>query len=263
MKKLLSLLATASLITTTTVSVVACGNKEKSGTKPPTESDQDLTALISDFKKDITLIKNEYWNQINKSFFSLVNVKQEIYQLLIKQKMTQLVTGNSNNVVTNLSETNQNLLKIDIQKIIKIEDLNQNFTSKINKEKYSILISKLNWFTGFSIDWSTLEINFTGDEVSGETDQLSENASFLSYVKVDLKFEFKYLDKNGQATAFNINQKFIFTLTSNKVLIESIQTLGKTIESDYFLSGQKYSFLDKSDLKISLNQDSGKYLEII
>ncbi|AGR41175.1 lipoprotein [Spiroplasma taiwanense] len=258
MKKLLSLLASTSMVTTATVSVVACGNKEGSDTKPPVQPEQDLTALIADFKKDITAIKDEYWNEINKSFFSLVDVNQQIYQLLTKEKITQLVTENGNNAVTSLNENDQNLLKIDIQKIIKVEDLKQKFISKINKEKYSILINELNWFTGFSIDWSTLEINFTGDEIPEQANPSSKSDSFLSYVKVDLKFEFKYLDKNGQETTFNINQKFIFTLTSNKVLIESIQALKTTIKTDYLLDGQKYSFIDKSELGISLNQGSGK-----
>ncbi|AGR41062.1 hypothetical protein [Spiroplasma taiwanense] len=128
--------------------------------------------------------------------------------------------------------------------------MKEKINSSIDKEKYGILINGNNFFSGIDLNWSTLEINYSNDNL--ENQKAGEN--FISYVKVDLNLQFKYKDENQEEKNLDINQNFVYILTSNQALIDAIKDLEKNVSRSFFLSGSEFSFLDKEDFQIDLNE---------
>ncbi|AGR41065.1 lipoprotein [Spiroplasma taiwanense] len=251
MKKLLCFLGSFTILTSTSISVIACN----SDLKDLDENNQfDFQKLVEDFLKDLTTIKNKFWNEKNDSFFALTEFNEQEFAFLEKENIIKLVNQNNNKPVDNLSESDKTLLIQDIKKLLSEDELKSKFDSLLNKEKYSLLISNSNYFLSFDFDWSTLEINYTTQQLANKN--FEKNESFISYVKIDTILHFKYYDNNFEQKFFDLNQKFVFTLTTDGSFMESIKNFEKNIKYNYFLSGQKYSFLDKDNFGIELDKNS-------
>ncbi|AGR41061.1 hypothetical protein STAIW_v1c04110 [Spiroplasma taiwanense CT-1] len=78
-------MASATLITSTSVTVIACGDNDLSNPEPE-KPESGFQELINDFKKDLTTIKDEYWREKTDNFFSLVEFNEEIFYFLTKEK---------------------------------------------------------------------------------------------------------------------------------------------------------------------------------
>ncbi|WP_339030438.1 lipoprotein [Spiroplasma endosymbiont of Cantharis nigra] len=237
MKKLLSLLGTVSLVATSSATVISCG-----GTVPPTVIPNEKLALIEELKKDLNSVIESYWLKINNNFFDLTSNQSTIYNFIQMRKIKELLGNNPKEALIGdkLSENDKILLIKDIQKIVQEDNFKKFLLDNIDSKKYSILLEGINLYNGFNVDWNTLEINYTEDSINNS----QREDSFLSYIKVNLVFNFQYLDSEGQTASYKSSKNFIFTLTSNELLIASISNLEKGIKSDYFLESQDYSWLD-------------------
>ncbi|WP_339030436.1 lipoprotein [Spiroplasma endosymbiont of Cantharis nigra] len=237
MKRLLSLLGTVSLVATSSATVISCG-----GTVPPTVIPNEKLALIEELKKDLDSVIESYWLKINSNFFDLTSNQSSSYNFIQMKKIKDLLGNNQQEALIGdkLSENDKKSLISDIQKIVQEDNFKKFLLDSIDFKKYSILLEGVNLYNGFNVDWNTLEINYTENSINNS----QREDSFLSYIKVNLVFNFQYLDSEGQIASYKSLKNFIFTLTSNELLITAISNLEKGIKSDYFLESQDYSWLD-------------------
>ncbi|WP_339033706.1 lipoprotein [Spiroplasma endosymbiont of Cantharis rufa] len=244
MKKLLGLLGSVTLAATSTITVIACGDKE-----PPVVVPNEVLALIEEFKIDLESIIDEYWLSINNNFFDVSSNNSTVYSFIKKDNIKTVVGDNPNGALIGdkLNDKDKNLLISDIEKIIHESNFKSFLLKKIDSKKYSILLEGIEYYNGFEINWNTLEINYTDESLNS----LQREEEFLSYVKVNLSFNFQYLDSENQLASYKSSKNFIFTLASNETLISSIQELEKGIKSDYFLGNQSYSWLDAESFAYS------------
>ncbi|AUB31470.1 lipoprotein [Spiroplasma floricola] len=253
MKKLLNLLGAFGLVVSTSTAVIACGTKP---TEPGTGSDSDYLKLIEEFKNDLQLLTDNYWKEINSNFFDITNNNESLYTFINQKNITNLVKENGGTLKGDvLSDDNKKYLISDINKILNTKQMEDYYNNNVNKEKYALLIEDINFYTGFEPDWSSLEINYTDD---GLTNLRENNSSFMSYINLNLNLKFVYKDSNKQETEYILPKRFIFTLTSNQLLIDSIKNLEKNIANDYYLSGGKYSWIDKEKYNFSNKEDLSK-----
>ncbi|WP_342275158.1 lipoprotein [Spiroplasma endosymbiont of Cantharis lateralis] len=247
MKKLLSLLGSIGLLSTSITTVVSCGD-----TTPPPVVPNEILALIEEFKNDLEKIIDEYWISINNKFFDVSSNTSTTYSFIKESKIKELVDNNQQGALIGdkLSDIDKRLLTADIEKIVQDSNFKAFLLKNIDSKKYSIILEGVDIYNGFEIDWNTLEINYTNNSLESS----QREGEFLSYVKVNLLFNFQYLDSENQLTSYKSSKNFVFTLTSNETLITSIQELENNIKSDYFLENQQYSWLDAKSFGYSQDQ---------
>ncbi|AHI52995.1 lipoprotein [Spiroplasma culicicola] len=251
MKKLISLLGSLSLVATSSVTVLACssGPKDNNGD----DNTSEINKLIEEFLKDLNLTTDNYWKEINNNFFDVTTNSNSLFTFLNQKTITDLVDKNQGEAVKGdvLSESDKKYLVSDINKIMASDKMKKYFEDNINKEKYALIIEGLDFYSGFEPDWSSLEINYTNDNILKDESE----SNFISYVSLNLNLKFKYFDSNNQETEYSLLKRFIFTLTSNEILVDSIQNLEKNITNDYYLKGGDYSWIDANNFGYENKKD--------
>ncbi|AGR41068.1 lipoprotein [Spiroplasma taiwanense] len=254
MKKLLNLLATTSLVASTSLTVIACGNNSNSNETVPDPNEKEpepevvYEDVLRDFESDLTSFKDTYWNSKKSNFFASTT-GSESKQFFIEEDIKKIVDkakepGAETNIYDILTTPQKGALKTDIENTLAASELTSYFSNNIDKEKYSILLDGSDLGPTLDYDWNTLTMDYTNDALGGET------SNFISYTSVDVKFVFNYKDKIGETQKFEITQKYIFTLTSDNYLIQAIQEMENKIQTDYFLANEKYSILDNSNFDL-------------
>ncbi|WP_342259061.1 lipoprotein [Spiroplasma endosymbiont of Dioctria linearis] len=189
MKKLLSLLAAFSLVTTSSVAVVACG--DKTVTPPIIE---DNSQLIKELETETNKIFVEHLenNVYKKSIIEADN------KFLTKSKIKQY----QGKAVEEIDPYDLQQLEIDIKKILDINELTKSLNQLKNVNKYKILLNDVDsLIKNVIFDWKSLII------------KIYEQDGFdLGKVIVDYKIEVQYKYKGVKdIQSFNISNIFRYT----------------------------------------------------
>ncbi len=241
MKKLLSLLGSISIIVTSSVAVVSCG--ESNAIKPEITDDEKL---VKKLEQDVNNIFAEHLqNSVYKNMIGLTAIEEN--NKFLNKSTIKVFKDKS---AQEIGEKNLSPLVEDIKRIL---DLNQ-LELELNKLKlvneYKILLESIDsLYKNIIFDWDTLEI------ATNEQDLL-----YLANVILDFKIQIQYKGKK-EIAIMEISDSFKYTLTNDATLKNSSDNFYRNISKEYFSSqneeDKKYSNLLWNNIKGSKNKIDG------
>ncbi|WP_342259057.1 lipoprotein [Spiroplasma endosymbiont of Dioctria linearis] len=241
MKKLLSLLAAFSLVTTSSVTVVSCG--DKTVVLPIIE---DNSQLIKELKTETNeIFKKHLKNNVYKNLISLPEMEVN-NKFLTKNKINQY----QGKTVGEIDSYDLQKLEIDMKKVLDINELTKSLNQLKNVNKYKILLNDVDsLIKNVIFDWESLVIK------SYEKEKI-----YLGNVIVDYKIEVQYKGVKDIET-FNISDNFKYTSTNNEALKKGSDDFYKGIAKDYFSSedalDKKHTNLKWNKIKDSKDESDG------
>ncbi|WP_342259068.1 lipoprotein [Spiroplasma endosymbiont of Dioctria linearis] len=235
MRKLLGLLATFSLVTTSSVAVVACG--DKTVTPPIIE---DNSQLIKELETETNeIFKKHLENNVYKNLIGLPEMEVN-NKFLTKNKIKQY----QGKTVGEIDPYDLQQLEIDMKKVLDINELTKSLNQLKNVNKYKILLNDVdNLLKNVIFDWKSLVIK-----------AYEKEGIYLGNVIVDYKIEVQYKGVKDIET-FNISDNFKYTSTNNEALKKGSDDFYQNIARDYF-SSDKASDQKHTNLKWNVINES-------
>ncbi|WP_339030617.1 lipoprotein [Spiroplasma endosymbiont of Cantharis nigra] len=241
MKKLLSLLTAFSLVATSSVTVVACGDKT---VEPPIT--EDNSQLIKELKTETNeIFKKHLENNVYKNLIGLPEMEVN-NKFLTKNKIKQY----QGKTVGEIDPYDLQQLEIDMKKVLDINELTKSLNQLKNVNKYKILLNDVeSLIKNLIFDWDTLVIK------AHEEDKI-----YLGNVIIDYKIEVQYKGVKDIET-FNINDNFKYTSTNSEALKKGSDDFYQNIARDYLSSenaiDKKHTNLKWNDIKGSKDESDG------
>ncbi len=221
MKKLLSLLGSISIIATSSVTVIACGNKGSMES-----SNNDIEKIIKEFKEEINGILEKHISETKENF------------LIIEGKNNKNLKFFNKEIFLNYMQDNKNKSADDSIRLDIIEDFYNIFNvtklkNKINelqkKEKYSPILTNINSvFNNLSL---------------GENDKIlltsilsnsSSEKSWFANAKFSFTLTTNFKNKIGEIEKYEIMDiNSLITITDNEKVGGNIQDMFLNIERDF------------------------------
>ncbi len=222
MRKLLSLLGTISLVTTTSASVMACGDTTK-----PVVTNYDK--VLNEFKAEVNKIVNEHLQEVTKNFYIKDGVTNESFKFIKKSEIEKFMDGDNSKVadssiMEDLSEDFSSLLKEDV--------LEYKINSLAKKENYSIILDgvdnvyqKINLPVASQINLFSIK-----KEVDG-------TLTWFSTIDFNYSIIFNYKNQEKQIEEYKIaNLNSVISLTDNEKIANKVQSFYAQIEKKFILS---------------------------
>ncbi|ALD66560.1 lipoprotein [Spiroplasma cantharicola] len=223
MKKLLSLLGTISLVTTSSATVVACGEK----TEPP-DPIINNEALIKEFKIEVENIFQKHLDEnVYKNLIGLPDT--EIKNKFLNQTKIIEYTGAK---ASEIDQFDLQQLEHDIKNVLDIDILTKELNKLKNINKYKIILNDVNnLFKNLIIEWDSLVIK-SYQEAETKKDEI-----FLGNVIVNYKIVVNYKGEKD-IESFELGNNMKYTSTNNTALKVASDDFYQNIAKDYFLSSK-------------------------
>ncbi|AUB31748.1 lipoprotein [Spiroplasma floricola] len=246
MKKLLSVLATIGVVSSSSVSVIACGTKE---TKNNNQSKKDITQIVQDFQKDVEKIWTKHYEKEVLGNLIGVESMEEDNEFLNKYNIQKFSKPENKDKLT---IENKKQLTNDIEKLFNAKLLREKIDALKKVTKYKIILDEV------SSVFEHVELVFNNNFQinSGEI----APGSYIGNVIVDYKVVTQYMGMNN-IEKFKKSGTLKYTSTDSKSFKEVGDVMYKNIAKDMFISQetQKYVNLKWSDIKNN-SSDSKAYV---
>ncbi len=262
MKKLLNILGSLSITILPVTSIVSCKTKNDGSETIPNIEDKDekpdFASLIADFKKDVSNIISEELNETREKLFELEeNAKQ-------KNKFLNEENIKKKSENKNLDDKEKQNLEYDIKLILSIDNIKNKLDKLKDKVEYNVILEGLdNIYKNIEIDFDNIDFRYKSLANQEEQQTLKsnyyeeKNDFFTSNVIVDFSIVTNYKDQTNQVAEYKITSKFVYSLTSDKDLVNFGTNSIKNLQNKYFLSEKESSvdgiWLDAKGLDLSEN----------
>ncbi|AUB31697.1 lipoprotein [Spiroplasma floricola] len=243
MKKLLSILATIGFVSSSTVSVVACGTKEKSkdNSKPEESQKEDLNEIIKDFQDEVTKIYNTHMK--NEVIQNLIGLQETENNYLFIKKDNIIAFSNKEKDIT---PENKKQIENDENLILRSKLLAEKLNELKKVNKYKVILDEVDSvFEGIEVIYND---NFKIK--SGELSQGVYIGNFINEYKVNIKYKGK-----NDIEKFEIRDTLKYTSTDSETFKLAGDNLAKNIEKDFLVSNEmkKYSNFEWKNIKNNKN----------
>ncbi|AUB31698.1 lipoprotein [Spiroplasma floricola] len=247
MKKLLSVLATIGLVSTSTVSVVACGTKEKStdNFKPEEPQKEDLNEIIKDFQDEVTKIYNSHMK--SEVIGNLIGLQETEKNYLFIKKDNIIAFSNKEKDIT---AENKKQIENDENLILRSKLLAEKLNELKKVNKYKVILDEVDSiFDGVEVIYND---NFKIK--SGELSQGVYIGNFINEYKVNIKYKGK-----NDIEKFEIRNTLKYTSTDSETFKLAGDNLAKNIEKDFLVSNEmkKYSNFEWKNIRNNKNSYEG------
>ncbi|AUB31592.1 lipoprotein [Spiroplasma floricola] len=249
MKKLLSVLAAISFVSSSTVSVVACGTKEKPKESKPEEPKNDMNEVIQDFKKEVTKIWTQHYEkEVANNLITIEDVKND-YKFLNKENIQKYSKPENKDKLT-VEEKKQ--FTNDVEKLFKAKLLKQQLNELKKVNKYKVILDDVDSvFEHVELLFNdNFEIN-SGEIIKG---------SYIGNVIVDYNIVIQYKGLND-VEKFKQSGTMKYTSTKSESFKKVGDSMYKNIAKDMFTSQEtlKYVNLKWNEIK-NKSKDSDAYV---
>ncbi|AUB31751.1 lipoprotein [Spiroplasma floricola] len=249
MKKLLSVLATIGVVSSSATSAVACGTKpENKPENKPEEPKKDITQIVQDFEQDVIKIWTEHYEkQVVSNLIGVesMEVQNEFLNKFNIQKFSKPEWKDK------LTSQNKQQLTNDVEKLFKVKLLEEKLNDFKKINKYKIILDEVeSVFEHVELVFNdNFQIN-SGEIVSG---------TYIGNVIVDYKIVTQYKGVSD-IEKFKQSGTLKYTSTESESFKKVGDEMNKNIAKDMFISEetQKYVNLKWSDIK-GYKDDSDAY----
>ncbi|AUB31758.1 hypothetical protein [Spiroplasma floricola] len=239
MKKSLSMLAVFGIISSTTVTVVACGTKteNKNSENKPEQPKEDLNQIIKDYQDEVT---NIYIDHIKKEVMqNLIGVQEsEKKHLFIKKDKIKDFTNKEKELTLKDKKDIENDENLILNSTLLAQKLNE--LKKVNK--YKVILDDIDSiFDGVEIIYNdNLKIK------SGELSQGVYIGNFINEYKINIRYKGK-----NSIEKFEIKDILKYTSTDSEAFKLAADNLAKNMEKDFLVSSEmkKYSNFEWNNIK--------------
>ncbi|AUB31591.1 lipoprotein [Spiroplasma floricola] len=243
MKKLLSVLATIGFVSSSTVSVVACGTKEKSKdtSKPEEPKKEDLNDIIRDFQSEVTKIYNNHMK--SEVIGNLIGLQETEKNYLFIKKDNIIAFSNKEKDIT---AENKKQIENDENLILRSKLLAEKLNELKKVNRYKVILDDVDSiFDGIEVIYND---NFKIK--SGELSQGVYIGNLINEYKVNIKYKGK-----NDIEKFEIGDTLKYTSTDDETFKVAGDNLAKNIEKDFLVSNEmkKYSNFEWKNIKNSKN----------
>ncbi|AUB31612.1 lipoprotein [Spiroplasma floricola] len=246
MKKLLSVLATIGLVSTSAVSVVACGTKPE---KKLEESKKNITQIVKDFEQDVTKIWTEHYEKEVTENLIGVEIIEKNNEFVNKENILKFSKPENKNKLT---IENKKQLANDIEKLFKIKLLEEKLNDLKKINKYKIILSEI------SNVFESVELVFN-DNFQINSGEIVEN-SYIGNIIIDYKIVTHYKGLND-TEKFKLSETLKYTSTDNDSFKKVGDKMYKNIAKDMFISSETEKYVNLKWIDIKENSDdSDAYL---
>ncbi|AUB31779.1 hypothetical protein [Spiroplasma floricola] len=237
MKKLLILFSACAITTSSTLSIVACGEEPVTEIKDDKDKDIDKE-LLENLKRDISSVFQNHFIQYKNAF---VNDFTNDYKFFSKNNLKSLFEGKEdkelNLSISSLNNVDQ--LKNDLQNFVNLNNLENNLnllkTNTINN--YSIFLSKVqNVYANY----------YLGKEITIKKQNVEDKIVYTGEFEVNFNWQYFLQSINTEVYTYKVT----FNLFENKEYIKeviNITDVGKK------LFNQKELTIHFSDTKLGVN----------
>ncbi|WP_342259310.1 lipoprotein [Spiroplasma endosymbiont of Dioctria linearis] len=221
MKKLLSLLSAIGLISTPSLSVMACGNK----VAPPV---LELETLIKEFKNDVNKILNEHIADTNKNFL-IIDKPGSNLKFFNKQKFEDFMGSDSNKIA---DDEVRPIIIEDFNNLFKLNELKQKINDLNKVEKYSVLLA------GTSSVFKELVI-VPNKQIEIKTKSYEEGNKRIWFgtTKFNYSVSVNFQNKTGEFEEYKIQDvPNVISITDDEEIGGNIQDMYNSVEEKFLLN---------------------------
>ncbi len=235
MKKLLALLSSFALVATTTLSVIACGDKK-------IDPEREIDEVISNFKKEVNQIIQSHIEEKTQSFFLTEGEKTANFNFFNKKAIENFV-GN-----TGIKHPNEEIRKYiinDFNNIFATSILKTKIDSLKNKEEYSIILGSVQSVFKDLVLSSNDKI-----EIKSKMSSSTEEKIWFGSIRVEYSIIVNYMNKNQQLEEYKVSDiTSVVSLTDSEEVAGNIQTMYSEIAETFIKDDISKIYLDKLTLK--------------
>ncbi|AHB36329.1 hypothetical protein SAPIS_v1c04840 [Spiroplasma apis B31] len=252
MKKLLNILATISLATIPSLTILSCSTKNTANNPNESVDVNDYLKIIEEFKKEVnTIVTNE-----------LMKANEKLIELTKDEKSNKFLNQSNitkfSNKESTLDEEDKKNLLLDINNKLFIQNIKTKLNEIKKDTKYNIILDGVdNIFDKLDINWDSLKISHTNYDKS-ENVSNDKKEGFTSNVKLNLSLITNYKDKEGITEEHKIDSSFIYSLTNDEAIKYFGETTIKELKNKYFIDSDKNnknSLLDAVSLGLDTKND--------
>ncbi len=235
MKRLLALLSSFALVATTTLSVIACGDKK-------IDPERDIDEVISNFKKEVNQIIQSHIEEKTQSFFLTEGEKTANFDFFNKKAMESFV-GNAG--IEHPNEEIRKYIISDFNNIFATSILKTKIDSLKNKEEYSIILGSVQSVFKDLILSSNDKI-----EIKSKMSSSTEEKIWFGSIRVEYSIIVNYMNKNQQLEEYKVSDiTSVVSLTDSEEIAGNIQTMYSEIAETFIKDDISKIYLDKLTLK--------------
>ncbi|WP_339034934.1 lipoprotein [Spiroplasma endosymbiont of Cantharis rufa] len=221
MKKLLSLLSAFGLIGTSSLSVLACGNK----VAPPV---LELETLIKDFKKDVNKILNQHIANTNKNFL-LIDKTGSSLKFFNKHKFEDFM--GSDNIKT-ADDNVRSIIIEDFNNLFKLNELKQKINELKKVEKYSVLLAGTS-----SVFKELVIVPNEKIEIKSRSYDKNNKRVWFGTTKFNYSVSVNYQNKTGEFEEYKIQDvPNVISITDDEEIGGDIQKMYDSVEEKFLLN---------------------------
>ncbi|AUB31762.1 lipoprotein [Spiroplasma floricola] len=229
MKKLLSVLATVGVISSSVTGVVACGaKKETPKVEKPEEPKQDIAQVVQKFEQDVTKIYSEHIKiEVLQNLIGLQETEKN-YSFIKKDNILKF-----SNKETEITAKNKNEINSDESKILKLDLLAEKLNELKKVNEYKVILDSVDSvYNNFQVIFDN---NFKIR--SGVINQDAYIGNFINDYKITVNYK-----GINDIEKYEIKDTFKYTSTESQAFKLSSDNLIKNVEKDILFSNEMKEF---------------------
>ncbi|ALD66619.1 lipoprotein [Spiroplasma cantharicola] len=244
MKKLLSLLGSVTLVASTSVTVIACGNKKPDPEIGPPEPDYDK--ILENLQNEVNNIFSKHLANNSSKLVNVIKDKNDNpkgYKLLNYKSLAELEVDDSGNGTFEGQEDQKLLLEEDLKNVLNLNELSQNL-NELKKDidnGYSYFLANVdNVYEKMNIknEFKTSILNGNSDNDENEIYQF----------QVEIEFEWNYSRDGKNQTKTYSGYNLVFSLTNDKVFASLVSNFLENYQAEIFKSNESALHLTNESL---------------